>query len=105
MGSTFRLPIAAIEDPKRAMAIAKTKNVPIFCAVPHDGRSIYDIDLRTPCLILIGGETSGLPDTLIAESNQKISIPMKPKVNSLNAAVATAVIVYEAYRQRLLSKK
>lgn len=105
MGSTFRLPIASIEDPQTALTIAKTKNFPVFCAVPNDGLSIYDMNLRTPCLILIGGETAGVPDSLLAQSDQKISIPMKPKVNSLNAAVAAAVIVYEAYRQRTFSKK
>lgn len=105
MGSTFRLPIATIDDPKSAIAIARKKNIPVFCAVPKNGLSIYDVDLKGPCLILIGGEAFGVPDTLLEQSDQKISIPMKPKVNSLNAAVATGVIVYEAYRQKLLSKK
>jgi TrmH family RNA methyltransferase len=50
--------------------------------------------------VLIGGEGAGLAPALIEAADERITIPMQPPVESLNAAVAAALIVYEARRQR-----
>ena len=49
---------------------------------------------------MVGSEGSGLPDDILSEADLLVSIPMAPRVESLNVAVATALIVYEARRQR-----
>jgi len=48
----------------------------------------------------MGGEGSGLPDDLLSAADMRVSIPMKGAIESLNAAVAAAVLLYEAQRQR-----
>jgi TrmH family RNA methyltransferase len=50
--------------------------------------------------VLIGGEGLGLPDALVASADERLTIPMQPPVESLNAAVTAALIAYEARRQR-----
>ena len=59
-----------------------------------------DCDLRVPVAVLLGGEGGGLPDSLVALSTTRLSIPMQPPVESLNVATAAALIAYEAQRQR-----
>ena len=59
-------------------------------------------DLATPLAILIGAEGSGLPQSLLDGADARVTIPMQPPVESLNAAVTAALLLYEARRQRTL---
>jgi TrmH family RNA methyltransferase len=59
-----------------------------------------DIDLRQPVAIAVGTEDEGLSDFWMSNADVKVRIPMLGKVNSLNVSVSTALIVYEAVRQR-----
>lgn len=63
--------------------------------------SLYDCDLRGDAAFLIGNEGAGLSDALLACATETITIPMPGKAESLNAAAATAVCLFEAVRQRL----
>ncbi len=100
MGSGLRLPIAtATAD--AALAEARRRHCVIVAAVPRDGRSVYDTDFTRPVAIVIGGEGQGLPQPLEERADERVSIPMQTPVESLNTAVAAAVIVYEARRQRM----
>jgi TrmH family RNA methyltransferase len=99
MGSSLRLPLAtAAAD--AAVAEARRLRCRIVAAVPRDGRQLYDIDLTGPVAILIGGEGPGLTPVVADGADERVTIPMQPPVESLNTAVAAAVIVYEARRQR-----
>jgi TrmH family RNA methyltransferase len=100
MGSSLRLPIAAGVAVEDAIADARRRGCRIVATVPRDGRSLFDTDLRGPLQLLIGGEGRGLPAELIASADERITIPMQAPVESLNAAVTAALIVYEARRQR-----
>jgi RNA methyltransferase, TrmH family len=99
MGSSLRLPVARlpIDD---AIDGARRHGCRIVAAAPRDARPMYDVDLTGPCAILIGGEGHGLPQPLLEAADERAGIPMQPPVESLNAAVAAALIVYEARRQR-----
>ena len=99
MGSGLRLPIATATA-GAALAEARRRHCVIVAAVPRDGRSVYDIDFNRPVAIVIGGEGHGLPQPLEEHADERVSIPMQVPVESLNTAVAAAVIVYEARRQR-----
>jgi TrmH family RNA methyltransferase len=72
----------------------------IVATSPRDGRSLFDADLGGRLAILVGGEGPGLAPALVAEADQRLTIPMAPGVESLNAAVAAALLAYEARRQR-----
>ncbi len=62
--------------------------------------SIYEVDWRRPVAILVGGEGGGLPAALAESADERISIPMRAKVESLNVAVSAALMIFEAQRQR-----
>ena len=64
---------------------------------------MYDLDLTQPLLLLIGGEGAGIEGTTQRTADAVVSIPMAGGVESLNAAVAAALIAYEARRQRTAS--
>jgi TrmH family RNA methyltransferase len=100
MGSALRLPILVQPAPDRAVADARRHGCRIVAAVPRDGRSLFDVSYTGPIAILIGGEGPGLPQALVDAADERVTIPMRAPVESLNAAVTAAVVIYEARRQR-----
>lgn len=100
MGSALRLPIAVQRTIDDAMADARQHRCRLVATVPRGGHSIYDAALKGAVAVLIGGEGQGLADALIAGADERVTIPMHPPVESLNAAVTAALILYEARRQR-----
>jgi TrmH family RNA methyltransferase len=101
MGSALRLPIVVSASAEGAVAEARRHGCRIVAAVPRGGRSPFDTDLIAPTTILLGGEGMGIPDALAAAADERVTIPMRATVESLNTAITAAVLVYEAYRQRL----
>jgi len=69
-------------------------------AVPRDGQDPDAIDWTGAVGLLLGGEGGGLSDEMIGRCAAQVTIPMSPSVESLNVAVAGAVLVYAARRQR-----
>ena len=100
MGSTFRLPIMTATDSLDACDRVARAGARIIAATPRDGTPMYDLDLRAPVTIVIGGEGAGVTPDVLARADARVTIPMAGGVESLNAAVAAALIVYEAARQR-----
>jgi len=100
MGSAFRLPVAAGAQVDAVCRAARERGVRVVSTSPSGGRSLHDVDLASPVLILVGGEGAGLPGHLQASADVLVTIPMRQPVESLNVAVAAAVMLYEAYRQR-----
>jgi len=100
MGSALRLPIITGLSADAAIDDAMRRGCRIVAAVPRGGRSIFDADLTGPLAVLIGGEGQGLPAALVDAADERVTIPMQAPVESLNAAVTAALILYEARRQR-----
>jgi TrmH family RNA methyltransferase len=96
-GSAFRLPAVALTADDAFIAL-RAQGVRIFAAVARDGDS--EADLRGSSALLIGNEGSGLPDAWIAQADARVTIPFSGTVESLNAAVAGSVLLYDAMRQR-----
>ena len=100
MGSTLRLPVASGEHADQAVAQARRHGCRILATTPQGGRSLFDVNLKMPVAVLIGGEGAGLAPALVDAADERMTIPMQAPVESLNAAVTAALIVYEARRQR-----
>jgi TrmH family RNA methyltransferase len=100
MGSTFRVPVAARTRPEEVLAEARRRGVRVLAAVPRDAPSLYGLDLRGPVALLLGREGAGLDPTLVARADACLTIPMRDGVESLNVAVASGLMLYEAWRQR-----
>lgn len=99
-GSALRLPIGTAPQSAAAVAEARRHGCRVIATVPRGGRALYDVDLRGASAILIGGEGPGLDAATIEQADERLTIPMQAPVESLNAAVAAAIVVYEALRQR-----
>jgi TrmH family RNA methyltransferase len=100
MGSALRLPTMHGVAADTAVAAARSHRCRVVAAVPRDGESWFDVDLTGPVAVLIGGEGHGLAPSLVDAADVRVTIPMLPPVESLNAAVTAALILYEARRQR-----
>jgi RNA methyltransferase, TrmH family len=99
MGSALRLPILVRKGPYTVSEFGR-ESTRVLATVPRGGLAPSALDLTGPVAILIGGEGPGLPAAALADADGRITLPMKPPVESLNAAVTAALIVYEAQRQR-----
>jgi TrmH family RNA methyltransferase len=99
MGSTFRLPVARASF-EEALVTARRSGARVLAAVAAGARPLTETDLRRPILVLLGNEGAGLPEAVVNQADEQVTIPMRPGVSSLNVAVTAAVIVYEARRQR-----
>jgi RNA methyltransferase, TrmH family len=100
MGSALRMPVASHRDVEEALDEARRHQCRIVATVPRGGQSHYDVDFCGPVAVLIGGEGGGLAQEIVAGADARVTIPMAAPVESLNAAVAAAILVYEARRQR-----
>ncbi len=82
-------------------ASLKQKEFTIYATyLDQDARSIYDVDWTQPSAIVMGNESRGVTDEMLEIADATIYIPMMGMIQSLNVSVATATILYEAYRQR-----
>ena len=91
-------------DNASALEWLKRREIRILAATPSANEVFSDIDLRQPVAIAVGTEDEGLTDFWMSNSDVKVRIPMLGRVNSLNVSVSTALIVYEAVRQRNQSR-
>ena len=100
MGSIYRMPHIYVEDLKEALKEAEKAGIVLYAA--HlAGENNYDKeDYTKKCGILIGNEANGLTEEISKLAKRYIKIPMEGKVESLNAAVAASILMYEIYRQR-----
>jgi TrmH family RNA methyltransferase len=103
MGAAFQLPVVRSRALASLIKEWKAAGIRIVATVPRGGVSMYDVDFTKPIAVLLGGEGAGLPENLAAGADTRVSIPMHGAVESLNAAVAAAVLLYEAQRQRHLT--
>lgn len=100
MGSVYRVPFLYAEDIQKTIRRMKEKGIGIYAA--HlKGKKCYDAcDYRGPAAFLIGNEGNGLTEETAGLADIYIRIPMEGKLESLNAAVAAALLMYEAAGQR-----
>ena len=105
MGSTFRIPVADAGQTDDLAARADVAGCRVVAATPRGGESLYAVDLRRPTVVMIGGEGNGIDPAVADAAEAIISIPMADGVDSLNAAVAAALIAYEARRQRTAEER
>ena len=100
MGSIYRVPFVYVEDLSEVLKLLSKKGIHSYAA--HlKGKDYYlDQQFKDPTAFLIGNEGNGLSKEIADQADKYIKIPMEGKVESLNAAVAAALLMYEAHRQR-----
>ncbi len=98
-GTVFSVPVAAASS-EEVFSFLKQHEIRILAATPGGDRLYTTEDLRGSVAIAVGTEDEGLTSFWLERADARVLIPMLGKVNSLNVSIATALIVYEAVRQR-----
>ncbi len=102
MGSLYRVPFIYLQDDSLEELCAKLKRKGLILygsALRKDSVSYDAVSYRQGCVFMIGNEAAGLSDLLLNAADQLLHIPMSGKVESLNASVAAAILMYESRRQ------
>jgi TrmH family RNA methyltransferase len=100
MGSLLRLPVLRDAGAVERLRAWQREGLRLVAADPNGGTSMYELDLRPPLALVLGGEGGGLAADVLALADARVRIPMRARVESLNVAVAGSLLVYEAARQR-----
>jgi RNA methyltransferase, TrmH family len=99
VGCLFTVPVAVCSS-EEALAFMKAKGIRTFAAELRASSWYQDCDFRAPSAIIMGTEANGLTDFWLKNADARIKIPMRGKIDSLNVSVSTAVLTFEAMRQR-----
>ena len=99
-GAAFKVPIAKIDHLKDAVFYLQSSGIQVIAATEKTERSIYDINFKVPCAIIMGSEDTGISPSILKTADHKAKLPLLGEIASLNVSVACAVFLYEAVRQR-----
>ena len=100
MGSTLRLPVVGGMSTASVLMCLRSAGIRSIAAVPRGGEDSDAIDWRGKVALIVGGEGAGLSNEITSQCDGLVSIPMAARVESLNVAVAGAILIYAARRQR-----
>ena len=98
-GSAFRVPAIHATEPE-ALNLFDRHRIPAIAAVARSGIAVTKAPLAGPCALLIGNEGVGLSKILVSAAKHRVTISTPGNVESLNAAIAGSLLLYEASRQR-----
>jgi len=99
-GAVAHVPVARVPNIPSLLKDLKKQGVWIFGTAANGNTTLYDADLKGPAAIVIGSEGDGMTRLATENCDFLVSIPMRGKLNSLNASAAAAILLYEAVRQR-----
>ena len=100
-GAVAHVPVARVPNLPTLLKELKEEGVWVFGTAAEGNTTLYQADLKGPAAIVIGSEGDGMGRLVTETCDFTVSIPMRGKINSLNASAAAAVLLYEAVRQRL----
>ena len=102
MGSIYRMPFMYTDDLLGVMKQLQEKKVKLYAAHLKGTSFYHELDYKGGTAFLIGNEGNGLKEETAQAADVYMKIPMQGKVESLNAAVASVILMYEAARQRMV---
>ena len=100
MGAIYRVKIIECENLAKTLKSLQTTGFEIVTTDLHTDKSIYDMNYNKK-IVVIGNEANGVTQEIRELSNYRVKIPMLGKTESLNAAVATGIMIYESVRQKI----
>ena len=105
MGSLYRVPFVYVEDLAGLMGEMKKNKITLFAAHLKGEKYYYEADFSGKCAFLIGNEANGLTWETASMADTYIKIPMSGQVESLNAAMAAGILMYDMRRQKAMALK
>jgi TrmH family RNA methyltransferase len=103
MGSIFRVPFCKMSAPKDFIIKGKEAQIPVYAAHLEGSIPFDQVEYRKGAILLIGNEGKGLTEELAKMADARVKIPMSGKVESLNAAMAAGLFMYETTRHQRIS--
>ncbi len=103
IGCLFTVPIAVAES-KNAIEWLESKKIHIYCTYLQASVPYFTIDFKQSAAIVMGTEATGISDIWVNSATKNIIIPMYGQADSMNVSTSTAVVVFEACRQRFVSE-
>ena len=100
-GAVAHVPVARVPNIPALLKDLKKQGVWVFGTAADGTTALYDADLKGPAAIVIGSEGDGMTRLAAENCDFLVSIPMRGKLNSLNASAAAAILLYAAVRQRM----
>ena len=100
-GGVFNIPICKVDHIKDAVFYLQANNIKIIAATEKTEDTIYDVDFKDSCAIIMGAEGRGITPSILRLADYKAKLPMYGKIESLNVSVACGIFLYELVRQRL----
>lgn len=104
MGSIFTLPVIYIDEAWEIINELKSRDVDIIATTLQAEKYHFQANYRNKSAVIIGNEANGISDDLVELSNLKVKIPIIGKAESLNASIASGIIMYEIVRQNYFSE-
>ncbi|BCA54984.1 putative TrmH family tRNA/rRNA methyltransferase YacO [Nitrospira sp. KM1] len=104
-GALDHMSVGRVVNVSRLISELKESGLWVYGVEPSAQVAYDEIDMTGPIAVVLGGEGQGIRPGVLNECDERISIPMKGKVASLNVSAAAAVILYEAVRQRKTKTK
>lgn len=98
-GAVSQIPIVQVGNLNNAIDKLKDNNYWIFAAEADSAENCYDVDFKTNCVLILGGEDEGVSELTLKKADYKIKIPMLSDFNSLNVSNAASILIFEFVRQ------
>ena len=98
-GSVFRIPAYYTAGAREGVELLKDAGLQIIGTGFDTEDMYYDVDMRQNTAVVIGNEGNGISEEMAALCDRTVKIPMRGNIESLNAAVAAGILIYESIRQ------
>ncbi len=98
VGSIFRIPIIYVQDEQDVVSFVHKINFTLVSTSPNANDNYYEKDLSKAVALVVGNEANGVSKNMLESADYTIKIPMMGNINSLNAAVSAAILMYERIR-------
>ena len=99
-GAINFIPICKVKSLRSTANFLKESGLKLVSCTEKGDKKFYDADLTSPCCIILGSEKDGISNSLMDISDERLNIPMKGNVESLNVSSSASVILFEVVRQR-----
>jgi TrmH family RNA methyltransferase len=99
-GALFHVPVVVAEGAEEVLEELALWGVKRMATITSGGREYSTVDLTQPTALVLGNEGQGLPDRVLARSDDRVTIPTSDSAESLNVAMAATLLSFEAARQR-----
>ncbi len=103
-GALHRVPVCREDNLKLTLEYLSSSGLQIIACTEKTDQLIYNVDLKVPCVVIMGSEENGISGEYLKRADARVKIPLHGNIASLNVSVATAVVLYEALRQRNIGK-